>query len=56
MYKRINHYKFYQSGKTIEIMSSRVLHYFFTLIKIPKRKRNAEISFNVSYYYMYYYL
>ena len=29
---------------------------FFDKIKIPKRKQNAELSFNVSYYYMFYYL
>ena len=45
MYERINFYKFYSPGRTIEIMSSKVFCIFFIQIKIPKRKRNAETFF-----------
>ena len=45
MYTSINHYKFYKSGKTIEIMSSKVFWIFFYQIKIPKRKQNTETFF-----------
>ena len=45
MYKRINHYKFYQSGKTVQIISSKVFWITFDQIKVPKRKRNTETFF-----------
>ena len=57
MYQRINHYRFYYSGKAIEIMSSIfVLDYFLTQIKIPNGNEMPKLSFNVGYYYMFYYL
>ena len=46
MYKRTKYYKLYESGKTTEIMSWKVFWIIFlTLIKIRKRKRNAETFF-----------
>ena len=46
MYKRINHYKFYESGKTIyrNPVIKSVLDYFF-LPKLSFPNRNAETFF-----------
>ena len=45
MYKRINHYKFYWSEKTMEIMPSKEFCIIFWPIKILTRKQNTETFF-----------